>query len=96
MTTSIWNDEQGIITQAVGYNPTSTNFTLTFGPVLIRYLDRSYDFFDKHMQRAILDYVNIQYWAITQLDSNSKTDPTLYGRNWTGPAYELATNLTVV
>ena len=72
MTTSEWNDALGITKQAVGSNLTSTNFTLTFGPVLIRYLDRSYDYFDADMQHAILDYINLQYWAITQLDTKSK------------------------
>ena len=96
MTTSVWNNAEGIITQGVGSNLTSNDFPIIFGDVLIRYLHQYFDYFDAEVQKAIIQYVNIQYYAITQLDSNSRTHPKLYGRNWTGPGYVLATNYTVM
>lgn len=96
MTTSEWNDNRGIITAGVGKTLNSNGFKLTAGPALIRYLHQSYQYFDADTQAAIIQYINIQYYAITQLDSNSPTAPQMYGRNWTGPAYEIASNVSMV
>ena len=53
---------------------------------MIRYLQKSAPWLgDDELVQVITEYVNIQYYALTQLDSDSKTKPVRYGRNWEGP-----------
>lgn len=53
---------------------------------MIRYLQKVAPWLaDDELVGAITEYVNIQYYALTQLDSNSPTRPVRYGRNWEGP-----------
>jgi hypothetical protein len=60
--------------------------------VLVRALYRSYPYCkDAGLKAAIVEYVNIQYYGLTQLDADSKTQPVEYGRNWAGPAYQGST-----
>ena len=95
MTSDEFNDSRGILKKGVGSNLTAPSWFITNSPELVRFLQNAYPYFDADLQGAIVQYTNIQYWAITQLDSDSKTAPLLYGRNWTGPAFEIATNQTV-
>ena len=89
MTTGIWNNEQGIITEGQG-NVTGVDDGISFRAVLIRHLHTGFPFFSQEVQEAILQYINIQYWAIVTLDSNNPNMPIEYGRNWTG-GFEVAT-----
>lgn len=81
-----WNNDQGIIKEGAG-SP-GRDDGIGFKAVLIRSLLNSYRFFDKSLQTAIIDYVNIQYYAVTQLNSDDSKKPTSYGRNWAGPNYD--------
>ena len=95
MSTTAWNTDQGIIKEADGANATAQDFDISFPPVLINYLRRSSEYFTSDLQEAILQYINIQYYALTQLDSDNPNAPLRYGRNWTGK-YETSTPITLV
>lgn len=95
MVTSNWNTPSGIIFEGDGYNVTKERFGMAFRSALIRFLHQSYAYVDADTQAAILQYINIQYYAITQLDSNNPISPDEYGRNWTGE-YKDATDLSMV
>ena len=74
----------GIIKEADGLNATAADFDISFPPVLINYLRRASQYFSSDLQAAITQYINIQYYGLTQLDSNNPEAPLTYGRNWTG------------
>lgn len=95
MVTPDWNTPSGIIFEGNGYNSRKELFGMSFRSVLIRFLHQSYAYVDADTQAAILQYINIQYYAITQLDSNDPAKPTKYGRNWTGE-YKDTTDLSMV
>lgn len=95
MVTSHWNTPSGIIFEGDGSNSKKELFGMTFRSVLIRFLHQAYIYFDADTQVAILQYINIQYYAISQLDSNDPANPDKYGRNWTGK-FEDATDLSMV
>ena len=88
--TQKWNDDQGVLNEGNG-DVTKSDDGVEFKAILIRDLHRAYPYFsDEQLKADILQFINIQYWALTQLDSDSKTQPVNYGRNWTGD-YVLAT-----
>ncbi len=94
MTTSTWNNPQGIIFEGTG-NVTASEDGIGFKAILIRYLHTAYQFFDEDVQDAIRQYIDIQYCALVNDDSNDPEMPVEYGRNWTG-VYEVATGQTQV
>ena len=87
MTKASWDTPDGVIKEAEG-DPTQAGDGVGFKAILIRYLQRAYPWLnDESLKAAIVDFVNIQYWSLTQFDSNSPSQPLEYGRNWTGPAF---------
>ena len=88
--TTQWNNDQGVLIDGNGpVNESSDG--VEFRAVLIRDLHLAYDYFtDDQLKADIIQYVNIQYWALTQLDSDSGSMPVNFGRNWSG-VYELST-----
>lgn len=94
MVTSDWNTLSGIIFEGDGHNSTKEGFGMTLRSALIRFLHESYAYVDADTQAAILQYINVQYYAITQLDSDDPAKPEKYGRNWTGE-YKDATDLSM-
>lgn len=94
MTTGIWNNQQGVITEGQG-NVTEGNDGIGFKAILIRYLHAAFPFFSQEVQEAITQYINIQYWALVSLDSNNPDIPVEYGRNWTG-GFQVATGQSQV
>ena len=88
MTTTAWNSDNGIISEGNG-DPSAQTNVQGFKAILIRYLHQAYPYLtDSDTKQAIIDYVNIQYYGLSQLDSDSQSQPVNYGRNWTGPGYE--------
>lgn len=80
-----WNNAKGIIKEAKGDIEKSDD-GIGFKSIMIRYLQKSAPWLNsKELVSAIREYINIQYYALTQLDSDSKTSPVRYGRNWEGP-----------
>ena len=58
---------------------------------MIRYLQKAYYWIkDEDIKAAIVQYINIQYYALTHFAADSDTMPIRYGRNWTGPAFNLS------
>jgi hypothetical protein len=91
--TQQWNAKTGVIKEGGG-PAAEQNDNIGFKSVLIRALYRSYAYLqDEQLKAAVLEYINIQYYGLTQLASDSKTRPITYGRTWTGP-YELSTSHT--
>jgi hypothetical protein len=89
MTTDVWNTAEGIIKEAEG-PATASDDAIGFKSIMIRYLAKAHPWLnDENVKAAILRYINIQYWALTTLDSDSPT-PIRYGRNWTGPAFNVS------
>ena len=95
MNTPLWNTAQGAIFEGRG-NVTASDDGIGFKSVLIRNLHRVYDWMDADVQEAITQYVNIQYWSLVNYDSNDPAQPMQYGRNWTGPSFEVATGQDMV
>lgn len=90
MTTKNWNTAKGINKEGEGPVGSSDNI-IGFKSIMIRYLAKAYSWFaDVDVKAAILQYVNIQYWAMTTRASDSQSHPVNYGRNWTGPAYSVS------
>jgi predicted alpha-1,6-mannanase (GH76 family) len=80
-----WNNAQGIIKEGKG-NETVSDDAIGFKSILIRYLQKSIPWLqDDDLTNAITEYVNIQYYALSQLDSDDKNKPLQFGRNWEGP-----------
>lgn len=84
MDTTRWNDPTGIIKEGQG-DAMKDDDGVGFKAILIRALHTAYPWVSSQVQANTVQYLNIQYYAITQLDSDSKTKPTNYGRNWLGP-----------
>lgn len=90
MTNDVWNNPQGIIREGEG-SPRESDDSIGFKSILIRYLTKAHPWLsDEKVKAAIVQYINIQYWALTTLDSDSPSHPIRYGRNWTGPAYNVS------
>jgi len=90
MNTPIWNTASGINKEGAGDEAASDD-SIGFKSIMIRYLHKAYPWFtDEAVKAAVVQYINIQYWALTQLGSDSSTHPIRYGRNWTGPAFNLS------
>jgi len=88
MTTKQWNTDKSIIKEGDG-SPTGVDNVIAFKPILIRYLAKAYPWLqDEGVKAAILQYINIQYWALTTRAADSSSHPVNYGRNWTGPAFD--------
>lgn len=87
MTTNIWNNAQGVITEGAG-DPSEGDDGVGFKAILIRYLHQSYPILSAKVQVAIRQYINIQYWSLVNKDSNDPKHPVQYGRNWVGPFVE--------
>ena len=88
--TPLWNDPKGIIKEGKG-DVTKSDDGIGFKSIMIRYLNRASEWItDDDLKAAIQQYINIQYYALTQLDSDSKSHPVNYGRNWEGP-YNVST-----
>lgn len=76
----------------------AATFTGPFGlaglqSIIIRRFNQLFGLFTNSVQQAMLQYANIQYWALTQCDSDSPSQPNIYGPYWTGP-YDVSTNFT--
>lgn len=85
-----WNSDNGIISEGKG-DVTQSDDGIGFKSITIRYLVKVMPWIDdEELTQAIKDYVAIQYYALTQLDSDSKENPVQYGRNWQGP-YSIST-----
>lgn len=82
--TASWNSANGI-SQEADSQSSPTGDGIEFQAVLVRNLRLAYPYFSSDLQKDILQYINIQYYGITQLDSDSKTAPKLYSQRWTGP-----------
>ena len=91
--TTQWNTPSGFIKEGAG-DPAQDDDGVGFKAILIRYLRQAHRYVSKDVQEAIVDYINIQYYAITQLASNDPSHPVEYGRNWTGPGFKVATAKT--
>lgn len=90
MNNDVWNDPQGIIKEGEG-SATASDDSIGFKSILIRYLTKAHPWLtDEDVKAAIVQYINIQYWALTTLSSDSPSHPIRYGRNWTGPAYNVS------
>jgi len=90
MSTGQWNTASGIIKEGEG-TATGSDDVMGFKSIMIRYLAKVYPWLaDEGIKAAIVQYINIQYWALTTLDSDSSTHPVKYGRNWNGPAYTVS------
>ena len=62
------------------------NDNITFKSILIRALYDSFNYFgDEELKNAVREYINIQYYGVTQLGSDNPAAPVNYGRNWVGP-----------
>ena len=80
-----WNNAQGIIKEGRG-DVSESDDGIGFKSILIRYLQKSVPWIqDAELATAITEYVNIQYYALSQLDSDYMTHPRKFGRNWEGP-----------
>lgn len=86
----VWNTPQGVNKDGEGAADGSAD-PIGFKSILIRYLNKAYPYFSKDVQASIRHYVNIQYWAMVNLASDDAYAPIRYGRNWTGPAFNLST-----
>ena len=90
MNNDVWNNPQGIIKEGEG-SATASDDSIGFKSILIRYLTKAHPWLaDEDVKAAIVRYINIQYWALATLDSDSPSHPIRYGRNWTGPAYNVS------
>jgi hypothetical protein len=90
MNTGVWNTAEGIINEAEG-SATASDDAIGFKSILIRYLAKAHPWLsDEGVKAAIVQYINIQYWALTTLSSDAATHPIRYGRNWTGPAFNVS------
>jgi predicted alpha-1,6-mannanase (GH76 family) len=91
MTTGQWHTDKGVIKEGEGDAAVSDD-GIGFKSIMIRYLAKVHPWLaDEGVKAAIVQYINIQYWALTTLASNSATHPVQYGRNWNGPAYTVST-----
>ena len=91
MNTYVWNTPQGINKESDGESANSDD-SIGFRAILIRYLHKAHPYLqDQSVKDAIVRYINIQYWALTQLSSDDINQPIRYGRNWTGPAFNIST-----
>lgn len=80
-----WNNDKGIIREAAG-DVEKSDDGIGFKSIMIRYLRPAAALVgDEELSTAVKEYINIQYYALTQLDSDSQTKPVRYGRNWEGP-----------
>lgn len=80
-----WNSDNGIISEGKG-DATKSDDGIGFKSIMIRYLNRVLPWLDdSKIAEAMREYVNIQYYALSQLDSDDKTAPVRFGRNWQGP-----------
>lgn len=92
MTNANWNTPSGVMKEGEG-NPKETNDVVEFKAILTRYLLKAYPWLeDQHLKAAIVKFVNVQYWGMVTLDSDSAEHPITYGRNWTGPSYSTWTS----
>ena len=90
MTTDVWNTPEGVIDEAEG-SATASDDAIGFKSIMIRYLVKAHPWLsDETVKAAIVQYINIQYWALTTLDSDSAKHPIRYSRNWTGPAFNVS------
>jgi hypothetical protein len=90
MNTDAWNTPEGIIDEAEG-SATASDDAIGFKSILIRYLTKAHPWLsDENVKAAIVRYINIQYWALTTLSSDAASHPIRYGRNWTGPAFNVS------
>lgn len=86
-----WNNAQGVIKEGKG-DETKSDDGIGFKSILIRYLQKSVPWLqDDELTDAIKEYANIQYYALSQLDSDNKNHPLKFGRNWEGP-YKVSTD----
>lgn len=86
-----WHNKNGIIKEGAG-PAAESNDGIGFRSVLIRGLYRSFGYLkDEQLKAAVLEYINIQYYGLTQSASDSKMVPVNYGRTWAGP-FELSTS----
>jgi len=75
MNTPQWNNNQGIIKEGEG-DAIGENDAIGFKSVLIRYLTKAYPWIsDNDIKAAILQYINIQYYALVNLASDDKYAP---------------------
>ena len=80
-----WNTKSGWIDEGSG-DAAQTNDAIEFKAIMIRYLHRTVGWFnDRELTEAVTGFINIQYYALTQRDSDNKDHPVRYGRNWPGP-----------
>jgi hypothetical protein len=87
MNTGQWNTAKGINKEGEGPVDESENI-IGFKSIMFRYLAKAHPWLaDEGVKSAILQYINIQYWALTSRASDSPSHPVNFGRNWTGPAY---------
>ena len=95
MTTTLWNTAKGVNSEGSG-DPTAGGDGLEFKPVLMRALIFVHPWMAADVQSAIVRYIDVQYWSMVNYDSDDAKAPTQYGRNWTGPAFTVATPQSMV
>lgn len=87
-----WHADSGVIKEGGGPAGDS-NDGIGFKSVLVRGLYRSWEYFwDEQLKHAIREYINIQYYGLTQLASDNQKQPVNFGRTWSGPKFELSTS----
>lgn len=90
MSSGQWNTAGGVIKEGEG-TATGSDDVMGFKSIMIRCLAKVHPWLaDEGIKAAIVQYINIQYWALTTLASNPPTHPVQYGRNWNGPAYTVS------
>ena len=90
MNTYTWNTPQGIINESEGPDSES-NDAIGFKSIMLRYMHKAYYWIsDEDIKSAIVQYVNIQYYAMTHFAADSAVSPIRYTRNWTGPAFNIS------
>ena len=83
--TAPWNNDNGIIKEGSG-DAMKTDDGIGFKSIMIRYLHKAALLIDQpDLTDAIREYVNIQYYGLSQLASDDPDHPVQYGRNWLGP-----------
>jgi hypothetical protein len=87
-----WHTPEGIIKEGQG-PALEGGDSVMWKPILVRSLAKAAPILGGQIQRAIRQYLNIQYWGASQHDADSGSKPVWFGRNWQGP-YEGHTDQT--